>query len=179
MTTISCTVLGEPMVKGNKQAQVLMRGGQPVYKNGRPITYMYESNSAERKRNAEGIAAVALAARTEAGGSLVRDAAVAVTLRFYTARPKNHYGTGRNADLLKDSAPLRPARRPDVDKWTRHTLDALTGVLYGDDGQVVQLLVEKRYAEGDQPPRTEIEVTVLEQQTVGVQIPDEQMALAA
>jgi Holliday junction resolvase RusA-like endonuclease len=179
MTSLCFTVLGEPMVKGNKQAQVLMRHGQPVFKNGRPITYMYEANSAERKRNAEGIGMVALAARNEAGLSMLRDCAVAVTLRFYTARPQGHYGTGRNAGVLKDRAPARPAKRPDVDKWVRHTLDALTGVVYVDDGQIVQLLAEKRYADGDESPRTEIEVAPLDEQTVGMVVADEQLAIAA
>jgi Holliday junction resolvase RusA-like endonuclease len=81
-------------------------------------------------------------------------------------------------DFLRDAA-ARPAKKPDADKLARQLLDAITGVIYADDGQVVSLLCEKHYAEGDQPPRTEVEVSVLLQQTVGVVMPDEQMALAA
>jgi len=39
-----------------------------------------------------------------------------------------------------------PARKPDIDKLVRATLDALTGVLFYDDGQVVQVSAVKQYA---------------------------------
>lgn len=179
--TLTFTVLGEPMSKGSKTARVVTdrATGNVVYRNGRPVTYLHESKSAEKKRHAAGIAEAALLARQRANAHLLRDVALHVTLRFYTASPAYRYGTGRNAGLLKDSAPARPARKPDVDKWARHTLDALTGVLYADDGQVVSLLCEKFYAEGDQPPRIEIEVSELDQQTVGYVQPDSQLALVA
>jgi Holliday junction resolvase RusA-like endonuclease len=38
-----------------------------------------------------------------------------------------------------------PCVRPDVDKLARALLDALTGVAYEDDGQVVALTVRKTY----------------------------------
>jgi len=39
------------------------------------------------------------------------------------------------------------ARSGDVDKYCRAILDSLTGVIYGDDSQVVSLRVEKDWAE--------------------------------
>jgi crossover junction endodeoxyribonuclease RusA len=41
----------------------------------------------------------------------------------------------------------RPAVKPDLDKLIRATLDALTGVLFLDDGQVCSLSVTKEYGE--------------------------------
>jgi crossover junction endodeoxyribonuclease RusA len=41
----------------------------------------------------------------------------------------------------------RPAVKPDLDKLIRATLDALTGVLFLDDGQVCSLSVMKEYGE--------------------------------
>jgi len=38
-----------------------------------------------------------------------------------------------------------PTRPPDVDKVARALLDALTGIAYVDDAQVVELLISKRY----------------------------------
>jgi len=38
-----------------------------------------------------------------------------------------------------------PCTRPDIDKLARALLDALTGVAYEDDGQVVALTVRKMY----------------------------------
>lgn len=85
-------------------------------------------------------------------------------VRFYQPRIKGHFGTGRNAGLLKDSAPARPVVKPDIDKLSRAILDGLTGQLYHDDAQVVTKLAEKHYGV---PARVEIEVTALEHSTVG------------
>jgi crossover junction endodeoxyribonuclease RusA len=51
-----------------------------------------------------------------------------------------------------------PSVRPDVDKLTRAILDALTGVAYVDDGQVVATTQTKRY--GDDRPDGRVGVTV-------------------
>lgn len=180
MDTLCFTYYGEPMSKGSKLAEVVTRGdGSIVYKEGRPLAIVRENKQSVKERDAKAIAAVALAAREQAGHEILRGVALAVTLRYYMPSPKERYGTGRNAGVLKERAVARPATRPDVDKMVRHTLDALTGVIYADDGQVVDLLASKRYVEHGEEPRQEVEITVLEQQTVGVQVPDEQMALVA
>lgn len=58
-----------------------------------------------------------------------------------------------------------PAVRPDLDKYARSTLDALTiaGVIT-DDSRVVRLLVEKRYVEPGQPPGAVIHVRAISDQ---------------
>lgn len=76
-------------------------------------------------------------------------------LVFVLARRKGDYGTGKNAGVLKDTAPLHPAVRPDTTKLTRGVEDALTGIVWIDDGQVVNQWCQKRY--GDRP-RVEIRV---------------------
>ncbi|WP_447643190.1 RusA family crossover junction endodeoxyribonuclease [Nocardioides zeae] len=71
-----------------------------------------------------------------------------VTIVFFLARPKAHYGTGRNAAVLKATAPTYVDKKPDVDKLVRSTLDALTDAgVYRDDNQVARLWVEKQYAD--------------------------------
>lgn len=71
---------------------------------------------------------------------------VRVTVAFHLQRPKNHYRTGRLSEMLRPSAPTWPAIAPDLDKLSRAVLDALTGVVIRDDGQVVELAAVKRYA---------------------------------
>lgn len=84
---------------------------------------------------------------------------VKIVLWFYLQRPKGHYRTGRNAHLLRDGAPGRPAGTPDLDKLTRAVLDGLTqGGAWKDDGQVVTLLAAKIYADG-MPSGCKIEIT--------------------
>lgn len=71
---------------------------------------------------------------------------VVVRLRFYLPRPAGHFGTGRNAGQLKPSAPFYPAVRPDLDKYVRAVLDALTTCgAYEDDSRVVDIDAVKRY----------------------------------
>jgi Holliday junction resolvase RusA-like endonuclease len=76
---------------------------------------------------------------------------VTVTLWFQFERPKTHYGTGYNSTSVKASAPRHPSAKShlnggDVDKLARAVLDAMTGVVYKDDAQVVQLAASKAYA---------------------------------
>lgn len=68
-----------------------------------------------------------------------------VTLRvtFVRPRPAGHYGrTG-----LRPSAPAHPTVRPDLTKMLRALEDALTGVVWRDDAQVVHLDVVKAYGD--------------------------------
>jgi len=78
-----------------------------------------------------------------------RHTAIAVELTFTYARTGGHFGTGRNAGVLKDTAPRHCVMGRDVDKLARAVLDALTDVgLYKDDKQVVALLARKTYPGG-------------------------------
>ena len=80
---------------------------------------------------------------------------------FYVARPKVHYGTGRNAGILKASSPRYPTGRPDYSNLVKLIKDALTlsGVL-PDDDQIIGFapgeLSRKVYAPFGEPPRTEL-----------------------
>jgi Holliday junction resolvase RusA-like endonuclease len=74
--------------------------------------------------------------------------AVRVHATFYFPRPRHHYGTGRNAEVVKPSAPVWVAVRPDLDKLERALLDALTGVVWRDDAQVVAMNAAKVYTVG-------------------------------
>lgn len=72
---------------------------------------------------------------------------VRVWLRFALERPPSHYRTGRNAHLIKDSAPAHPVSKNDIDKLTRAVLDALTTAgVWTDDGLVVDVRARKFYA---------------------------------
>jgi len=68
---------------------------------------------------------------------------------FHFRRPKSHV-TSKGA--LTKSAPLYPTGRQigDTDKLCRAVMDALTGVCYWDDSQVVDLTAKKRFGERDQ-----------------------------
>jgi len=81
-----------------------------------------------------------------------------LSVTFYLPRPKGHYRTGRNAHLLKPSAPSAPDTRPDLDKLLRAVLDGLTaGGAWADDAQVALIEAAKVYG----PPGCRIEVKAL------------------
>ena len=71
---------------------------------------------------------------------------IGLYIDFYLPRPKSHYGTGKNSDKLKDSAPNRPITMPDLTKLTRALEDALKGIIWRDDSQVVSQYIEKHYS---------------------------------
>lgn len=76
-----------------------------------------------------------------------RGTAVGVWAVFTFTRPAGHYGTGRNAGTLKDSAPMHHVVKPDSDKLIRACLDALKDAgLMKDDCQAVIARGEKTYA---------------------------------
>jgi Holliday junction resolvase RusA-like endonuclease len=66
---------------------------------------------------------------------------------FYMPRPKWHYGAGRNAGKLRATAPRCHTKKPDLDKLVRCVKDALTGVAWHDDSQVVEVTAMKLYAQ--------------------------------
>lgn len=53
----------------------------------------------------------------------------------------------RPVSLPKNKATPRAVKKPDLDKLIRAVCDALKGVVYADDSQVVELVIGKRTAE--------------------------------
>ncbi len=80
------------------------------------------------------------------------DGPLFVSFVFHVPRIKGHFGKKG----LKPTAPQYPAGRPDVLKLARGVEDALTGVVWRDDSQIVQETLAKRYGE---PSRVEITIT--------------------
>lgn len=70
---------------------------------------------------------------------------IKLDLEFVMPRPKSHYGTGRNAERIKPSAPDVHTQKPDIDKLVRAVLDAITGIAYIDDSQVVKVTARKHW----------------------------------
>ena len=151
-TRIEFTVLGKPATAGSKKAFALKRrdGSFVTRPNGSPVINVTDDCKESRAWKQ----AVAWAARQKigAGAELLRDAVIA-EMRFYRVRPKSHYRSGKNSHLLKPGAPPVPTNKPDVLKTARAIEDALTGVLWVDDAQIVDEHLSKRWGE---PERVEV-----------------------
>lgn len=134
MKPVSFWVSGMPVTQGSSDARVNPKTGRAFVvsvKRGGPLGAWRD----------------AIATEARSVFSEVVAGPVAVELKFYLPRPA--------------SRPKRerfPDRKPDADKLARAALDALTGVAFRDDAQVVRLWVGKLYAEPTQ--QTGVQVTV-------------------
>jgi crossover junction endodeoxyribonuclease RusA len=71
---------------------------------------------------------------------------VSVELTFTFKRPKSHV---TSKGTLREGYSEYHVQRPDVDKLSRAILDALTGIAYQDDSQVVTLAATKTWGDSD------------------------------
>lgn len=78
---------------------------------------------------------------------------VKIVMCFVMPRPDNHYGTGKNAGVLKASAPAVHTSKPDLDNMEKIILDSMNKLYFRDDSQVCVVLKKKIYGES---PKTEI-----------------------
>ena len=91
--------------------------------------------------------------------------AIRLDLTFCFQRPNSHYGRKAGILYLKRNAPPEPTsgRLGDLDKLQRAIFDALTGIVYADDRQVVEVHASKVYlSEGASLPYTSITITPLQ-----------------
>lgn len=134
---IELTIIGTPAPQGSKtRTRFGVREDNPATKPWR--------------------ATVAWEAHALWQGRPLIDLPVEVDALFVFPRPKAHYRTGRNAHLLRDTAPAWCATKPDADKLARAIGDALTGVLLRDDNRIVNWRIRKVYGE---PARCELRIT--------------------
>ncbi|HTH42913.1 MAG TPA: RusA family crossover junction endodeoxyribonuclease [Terracidiphilus sp.] len=144
-TAIQFIVDCAPASQGSMRGiSILAADGSPrtVFKSDNPRTHPY--------RRAVGYAA--LNARAAAGVHEIfagHDVPVRVAVTFVLKRPK-----------YAPASRSRPVCKPDLDKLTRATMDALTGVLYVDDCQVVDDEHHKIYGS---PECVHIRVEIVEE----------------
>jgi len=81
-----------------------------------------------------------------------------VRMVFCFHRPKSHYRTGRFAATLNRHAPREMTKTPDALKLARAVEDALSGVIYADDSQIVAEEIEKHW---EDLPRALIEIETI------------------
>lgn len=89
------------------------------------------------------------------------DGPLRVLFRFYLERPQAHHiGDDRSRPLKPQFLDvIGPGTKPDATKLVRSTEDALTGILWVDDAQVIQQYAEKLYAGPGQPTGVRVMVT--------------------
>jgi len=134
MSSLTVNVIGSPVQQGSKVANRFGHG-------------VRDANAKKLKPWRAEVSGWVLEAMREQGWDTI-DAACEVAITFFHVRPAAHYGTGRNAGVLKPTAPTWKATAPDIDKLTRAILDSLTDArAFRDDGRVARLVVEDRWAD--------------------------------
>lgn len=131
MNPITFTVHGTPQPAGSKRGFYNKKTGRVLITD-------------DAKHSRPWKALVTDAATQTYDGNLL-EGPLSLELKFWMTRPKSHYGTGRNAARIKTSAPVFPAVKPDLLKLARAIEDALTGVVYRDDAQIVIETLQKAY----------------------------------
>lgn len=139
MSTIRFFVHGHPEPAGSKRAFVLKGGAHA----GRAII---TDDNAKTKPWQSMVKHEALAARLAINAQPM-DGPLQLDAIFTVLRPKGHFGSGKNAHKIKDSAPTHPTGKPDLLKLTRAIEDAMTGIVYTDDSQIVTEHIFKVYGE--------------------------------
>ena len=117
----------EPMPK--ERPRVTLIGGHPrIYTPRKTADYEKEIGEAWKKEN----------------GLLPYEGPVIVRIVLGMAIPKN---TSQKQRKLMLERKRRPVTKPDVDNCAKSVLDALNGLAYKDDNQIVSLTVKKYYTE--------------------------------
>lgn len=141
---VEFVVHGVAQPAGSKRAFVNRKTGRAIVTDDAKRSRPWKTTVAE-------IAAAAMGGRPLLNGPLE------LSIDVYVPRPKGHYG----ARGVLPSAPLFPAVRPDVTKLVRAIEDALTGIVWRDDAQIVDQHARKLYGE---PAAAIVTVTTIDRQ---------------
>jgi len=137
MPKLSFVVLGKPAPQGSMRG-IVRKDGKVFMKSDNPQTRPFRQE----------VGWTALNARAAAGYHEImfaKHVPVWVTCSFFFAPPK--------------ASRKLPSVKPDLDKLCRAVFDSIKGVIYVDDGQVVNQLAKKRYG---LPERAEITIESVE-----------------
>ena len=127
------TVYGSPVAQGRPR----------FVRRGNFVGTYDPANSRDWKRTVQSQLLTALDDKPE-----IHEGALSLQLHFYLPRPKSL--PKRAKDHIK---------KPDVDNLAKGVKDAMKGIVYRDDSQVVELLVRKEY---NTTPRVVIGVEMIE-----------------
>ena len=134
MNSLTFTVPGQPVAKGRPK---FARQGGFVRAYTPEKTVAYET-------------LVKLAAGEAMAGAAPMQGPMALELRLFVAIPK----ATTKRDLARITAgAFLPVKKPDADNVLKAISDALNGIAYDDDAQLVDVIIRKRYSD---TPRAEI-----------------------
>ena len=136
MTTLKFTIPGEPCAQG-----------RPRFSTAGGFVKAYDPAKSKNYK-----AYIKLVATHEAKkqGWLYTELPLSMSVTAYMSIPKSKSKKFRPAALAHEE---RPTKKPDLSNIVKGVEDALNGLIYKDDSQIVKLSLEKYY---DAEPRLEV-----------------------
>jgi Holliday junction resolvase RusA-like endonuclease len=131
-TMINLTIPGAPTGKGRPRFAI--RGG------------FARAYTPEKTASYESLVKLAAADAMQSSAPFTHP--VRVTIHATFAPPASWSEKKRNTAIAETNG-IRPAKKPDADNIAKIICDAMNGIVYRDDAQVVTLCVEKRYGVSD------------------------------
>lgn len=145
-TSIKITIPGEPVPKGRHRARIVQPRSKPAF-----IHFYQDADTEAYERRVAQEAGLVMRGRGLLLGALKIDVVAHVSIPASWSEKKRL----SCQDTVLLPASVLPTSRPDADNYLKCCLDAMNGVVYKDDSQVVKMSVEKRYSTH---PRLEIEI---------------------
>ena len=137
MNSLTFTIPGQPVAKGRPK---FARQGGFVRAYTPEKTVAYET-------------LVKLAAGEAMAGAAPMQGPLALLLLLYVQIPKS---TTKRDRAAIEAGRFLPTKKPDIDNVLKAITDAMNGIVYLDDAQIVTVTVTKIYAD---TPRAEVRVT--------------------
>lgn len=134
-TIIQFTVYGEPVAQGRPRATTF--GGR---------VRMYDP-----KKSSDYKDYVRLVASEHAPERLI-EGPVTVVMRFFKPIPTSF---GKRKAAMAEAGMIRPTNKPDLDNFIKSIKDSLSGIIWKDDSQIVDIQAGKWYGGR---PRVEIAI---------------------
>lgn len=119
--------------------------------NGKVHTY----NTDESRNYKTQVKLIAQAETKKQEWTFAESEGVGMNVYAYMSIPKSETKKFHAAAVAGD---IRPTKKPDVDNIFKAVSDALNGVIYKDDKQIIHSRVEKYYSD---EPRVEVEVFIV------------------
>lgn len=136
--TIHFTVYGEPVAQG-----------RPKFSTAGGFVKAYDPSKSRSYKDYVRLAA------TEHAPSKPMEGPIGMVLTVYRSTPKSF---SKRRAALAEEGKLTPTTKPDVDNYLKGVKDALKGVIWRDDSQVVEVYARKRYSA---KPRIEVKIKEL------------------
>lgn len=146
MAELKFTVMGEPCAQGRPRFSTLsgyVKAIDPAKSRNQKAFIKYLATTAAKQQ-----------------GWVYTYLPIHVEIIAYMGIPKSKSKKWRTAAIRGQE---RPTKKPDTDNIFKLVTDALSGVIYADDKQIVSCRVQKWYSE---EPRTEVRIAIVTDEVI-------------